>query len=60
MLDIGFGPIAVFVMTLLPSNPAGARYDGVVAKNAAPVWDSQRLGRPASTGCRAVGALRAV
>ncbi|WP_081882246.1 DUF805 domain-containing protein [Cryobacterium sp. MLB-32] len=39
----GFGSIAVFVMTLLPSNPAGARFDKVVAKNAAPAWNAQRL-----------------
>ncbi|MBB5642539.1 DUF805 domain-containing protein [Cryobacterium roopkundense] len=42
-LLVGAGSIAVFVMTLLPSNPAGARFDKVVAKNAAPAWNSQRL-----------------
>ena len=37
------GPLALLVMTILPSSPAGARFDKVVAKNAAPAWNSQRL-----------------
>ncbi|MFC5929237.1 DUF805 domain-containing protein [Cryobacterium melibiosiphilum] len=39
----GIGGLVVFVLTLLPSNPAGARFDKLAAPNAAPTFDNRRI-----------------
>lgn len=39
----GVGGLILLVFMVLPSNSAGAQFDKVVEKNAAPAWNSQRL-----------------